>query len=173
MQFRFRQTGPGTAGTRRLQQAADPAAPQPQAVFRHRRHGEPRESMSPLYSGVHRRHEKRQRIDTALVLWSKSDVCWRSGLSQQRKMPNDFLKSFGIFLSYTGFVPDSFSFLRYIAVPEDVRVFFCLFVFCPGLFIFQFSSASQNLCQPFLPRQTGGEHCISCPAGSGSGLFHG
>ncbi|SFL97409.1 hypothetical protein SAMN04488054_1102 [Salibacterium qingdaonense] len=59
-----------------------------------------------------RRHDKRQRIDVALVLWSKSEAFWRSGLSQQRKMPNDFLKSFGIFLSYRGFVPDSFCALR-------------------------------------------------------------
>ncbi|WP_090927720.1 hypothetical protein [Salibacterium qingdaonense] len=39
---------------------------------------------------------------------AESEAFWRSGLSQQRKMPNDFKKSFGIFLSYRGFVPDSF-----------------------------------------------------------------
>ncbi|MFD2705221.1 hypothetical protein, partial [Salibacterium lacus] len=55
-----------------------------------------------------RRHDKRQRIDAALVLWSKSKAFWRSGLSQQRKIPNDFKKSFGIFLSYRSFVSDSF-----------------------------------------------------------------
>ncbi|WP_212634938.1 hypothetical protein, partial [Salibacterium halotolerans] len=52
-----------------------------------------------------RRHDEPQRIDVALVLRSKSKAFWRSGVSKKRRMPNDLKKSFGILLSYKGFVP--------------------------------------------------------------------